>query len=593
MYWCHLLAIVTQCTFILAPPTPAKNPFDELMSPAPSFTPVKLWNNDDPVQIKEVVKENPKVEKTQTKKASNPFDFSKILNDDKYRRFLQGFGLDVAELKELSKLHDVDEIKEALDDDEFTWKISGNVLDFLHNYVDSVQKMEKMPKKFNDVMENTYYVEMLKEHGITEDILANMSKITKEKKFSDVLNDDQYADFLRKSGVNVEMLRNQFQVWGNIDLSSMKNKFSNIASNQKNEIFKNFGIDDPKDSNALKKAIYKYPTKYGLKLPADGCKNNDNEEGDCMTGSECQDIGGQVSGSCHKGYDYSPFPRICCLHKKSCGGITKKTVSYFTSDNLDKGSCSMEIWLAPNTCQVRLDFIQLRMGKMLNGQCPPTDSLQIRTNIKNSYIPVNSMCGNINSDRKIDDETPHLYLHVGVDNPNTPRIIALSSEITSARNMWKVKVSQIQCNGAQLQAPSGCAQYYTQEFGSIASLNYFDGSYPINADLTVCIKPKPACAIQYNLSPFMLDDERAATGRINYGLMCSDYIAFAGEKIGLCGYSGATQVTLPADGVQGFTFRSDGKSGRNEVGFVIQYRFRRSCNGLNFFNYPVPKENQK
>ena len=68
-----------------------------------------------------------------------------------------------------------------------------------------------------------------------------------------------------------------------------------------------------------------------------------------------------------------------------------------------------------------------------------------------------------------------MYLHVGVDNPNTPRIIALSSEITSARNMWKVKVSQIQCNGAQLQAPSGCAQvgfFFNYSFLKSISLKY-------------------------------------------------------------------------------------------------------------------------
>jgi len=632
----HLLTIIAQCAFILAPPAPSSPWNQQIVPPAyswnqqtvedlmssisnsmdtPSSGPintVKLSNNDEALQVEEVkipnkseddegVQESLKEENKDEKKPSNPFDFTDILNDDKNIRFLQGFGLDVEGLRELSKLHDVDDIQKALDDGDFIWKVNGFVYDFLRQYVDSYQKIKKAPKKFDDVQGNEDYVQMLQEHGITEDILANMSKITKEEKFSDVLNNDEYAAFLQSRGVNVEMLRNTFQVWGNFDLSTMKNKFSKVAQIQKYEVLKNLGFDDPDDfvkaddkSKAFEKVIYKYPTKFGIKLPEDQCKSDDNEEGDCMTGAECVQAGGQASGSCHKGYDYSPFPRVCCVHKQSCETKTKRSVSYFTSENLDKGSCSMEIYLAPTTCQVRLDFIQLMMGRMVGGQCPPTDSLQIRTNIKNSFIPVSSMCGNINSDKN-NLKPPHLYLHVGMDDPNTQRIIYLNTDITSARNMWNIKVSQIQCDGAQLQAPSGCAQYYNTEVGTIASLNYLDGTYSTNTDLTVCIKPQPACAIQYNMSPFMLDDKMAATGNINYGLMCSDYIAFAGEKIGLCGYSGGTQVTLPADGVQGFTFRSNEESGRNEVGFVIQYRFLRKCNypDFKFFTYPETKYKKK
>ena len=101
--------------------------------------------------------------------------------------------------------------------------------------------------------------------------------------------------------------------------------------------------------------------------------------------------------------DYSPYPRVCCVHKSSCVGQTSKDVSYFTSPPAGASSaqaqCNMEISLLPGVCQVRLDFIDFRMGRMMAGTCPQTDSLRISTNVKNSQIPFSTLCGTINTDK--------------------------------------------------------------------------------------------------------------------------------------------------------------------------------------------------
>ena len=56
--------------------------------------------------------------------------------------------------------------------------------------------------------------------------------------------------------------------------------------------------------------------------------------------------------------------------------------------------------------------------------------------------------------------------------------------------------------------------------------------------------------------------------------MCSDYLAFAGEKTSLCGASGGLKMTLPVTrgGGQGFTFRSDQRHQAGDAGFRVEYR---------------------
>ena len=55
-------------------------------------------------------------------------------------------------------------------------------------------------------------------------------------------------------------------------------------------------------------------------------------------------------------------------------------------------------------------------------------------------------------------EAPHLYLHLGEAASSLPRVVVLEARVAAAPSRWRVKVSQVRCDGAPLQAPDGCAQ---------------------------------------------------------------------------------------------------------------------------------------
>ena len=120
--------------------------------------------------------------------------------------------------------------------------------------------------------------------------------------------------------------------------------------------------------------MLKKPWMLGLGLPADDCITLTDEEGECLAREQCQHAGGQPAGACHQGdqqlsfyvafqciltaagMDYSPYPRVCCVHKTACSGATAKEVSYFTSVHhpapVTNTSCRMELTLLPGVCQV-------------------------------------------------------------------------------------------------------------------------------------------------------------------------------------------------------------------------------------------------
>ena len=45
------------------------------------------------------------------------------------------------------------------------------------------------------------------------------------------------------------------------------------------------------------------------------------------------------------------------------------------------------------------------------------------------------------------------------------------------------------------------------------------------------------------VKPFSVGGENAASGKLHYGLMCSDYLSFVGEKTALCGASKGVKVS--------------------------------------------------
>jgi len=397
-------------------------------------------------------------------------------------------------------------------------------------------------------------------------------------------------------------LKNILDEEGRIDdlkMESLKQTFETLTNNTKQQsinLSEVLGVEVDQESEEelrkgnLVKFMQNRPDIVGAAMPADECFTEDDEEGECLTVAECSAAGGTSVGQCHQGMDYAPYPRTCCVYSYECDASTNKDVFYYKSPNYpkppkSKAKCSLEVEVKPGVCQLRLDFIHFKMGKMSSsGQCPEGDSLKVETSVRNSQLPVKQLCGTLTSHQTSD---PHLYLHIGEDDSNKTRTVTLDSSITNFRNTWNIQVTQITCNGAPLQAPSGCAQYYMDRKGSISSLNFPDGQYLPNLDLTTCIRPdETACGIRFNLTTLYVGGNTASSGKLMYGLTCSDYLAFLGEITGICGYATNLDVTLPLFGYQGFTFRSDAETKKYEAGFMMNYKYIHSCSEEKFYKYP-------
>jgi len=347
-----------------------------------------------------------------------------------------------------------------------------------------------------------------------------------------------------------------------------------------------------------------------VRLPAEECFTKDDEIGECLSAYDCGITNGQIKGLCHQGLDQAAYTRVCCIYSSQCGYSTSKPVSYFQSPAwpalvTNHSACNLEVNLNPGVCQVRLDFLDFHLGSMEEGICSPYNSMTIKSTVRHAYIPVDSLCGNLSprNPEQVDHlqtDTPHLYIHVEelpVDRvvpklPNRPSpSISLNVRVNNFPSKWNIRVSQIQCDGAPLQAPAGCAQYYNSLSGTMSSLNINDKQYMTNMNMDACIKlDQQACAIKYHIDHMNVGSVRG--NKLGYGLTCDDFISFNGEKTSICGAVANKEMILPVTGSQGLTLHSDTKYSKNEVGFKIKYSYvrdLRKCKEVAFFRYPQLK----
>jgi len=345
-----------------------------------------------------------------------------------------------------------------------------------------------------------------------------------------------------------------------------------------------------------------------LPLPAEECLTKDGEVGECLSAHDCGQTNGMMSGLCHQGMDQSAYPRVCCTYQAHCGFSTSKMVSYFSSPAYPQvisnhSDCNLEVDLNPGVCQVRLDFLDFQLAGMTKGICSSSNQMKIKSTVKHAYIPTNTLCGklsNSNTDPldNLRTDHPHLYIHLEdlpvdrkvkkVPNSATPSI-SLGVKVTNHPSKWNIRVTQIQCDGAPLQAPGGCAQYYNAASGTMASLGYYDNQYMVDMDMAACIRhDQRACAIAYTIDSMNIGSTRGVN-KLGYGLTCDDYISFQGEKTGMCGSAVSREVVLPVRGAQGVFMHSDSTYSKLETGYKMQYRYIRDCEGLQYFRYPQPK----
>eukprot|EP00092_Neocalanus_flemingeri_P025565 GFUD01027716.1.p1 GENE.GFUD01027716.1~~GFUD01027716.1.p1 ORF type:complete len:809 (-),score=108.64 GFUD01027716.1:36-2462(-) len=343
-------------------------------------------------------------------------------------------------------------------------------------------------------------------------------------------------------------------------------------------------------------------------LPPEDCHSEAGLLGECLSASDCGSTSGQPSGLCHMGRDVSLHARVCCTYPGHCGFETNHRVTYLKSPNYPEqismlSHCPYTVNLLPGVCQVRLDFMDFHMKPLNHGICNPSNSMTIKSSHKSTTFPTTNLCGTIatGEDDPLRTDVPHLYAHFDMDPvllrddseiPNkkdTPPSLQLNFNVTSYPSKWNIRVSQIVCDGANLQAPNGCSQYYNSNSGNITSLNLPDRQYMTDASIDACIARDPtACAIKYRFKTMGVGPTKG--GGLGYGLVCTDYIKFRGEKTGLCGKGEGREMILPSKGPMGFSFRSDSSHiPEADVGYRVEYAYQHDCSDLQFFKYPVTK----
>jgi len=343
-----------------------------------------------------------------------------------------------------------------------------------------------------------------------------------------------------------------------------------------------------------------------IPLPAEECLTDNGEMGECLSPRDCGMTNGYISGLCHKGMDVSAYPRVCCTYKTECGFTTSKSVSYFSNPGYptpvtNYSDCEVDVMLNPGVCQVRLDFLDFDMTDMHDGECSSNNQLLVGSPNSNAYIPVTTFCGKMSQDTSnpvdyLRTDIPHIYIHFEnlrkdsrqVLKPNqSPNLVSLTVKVTNRPSKWNIKVTQIVCDGAPLEAPAGCAQYYNAPSGTMTSLNYFGHGYLRNLDVDACVRlDQRACAIAYSLEKMKI----GSGSKLSYGLSCDDYIVFRGEKTGICGSAESREIVLPIRGVQGIFMHTDNAHNSNDMGFKVNYRYIRDCSEHMFFRYPHLKK---
>jgi len=342
-------------------------------------------------------------------------------------------------------------------------------------------------------------------------------------------------------------------------------------------------------------------------LPPEDCHSESGMVGECLSAAECGATSGEPSGLCHMGRDVSLHARVCCSYPAHCGYETNHRVTYLRSPSYPEpvsavSDCPFTVNLLPGVCQVRLDFLDFQMKPIHHGSCDLKNSLLIKSAQKSTMIPMPRLCGNIASGQEdpLRTDVPHLYTYFDVDpapekgakkvpNKDTRPTLELHFNVENYPSVWNIRVSQIVCDGANLQAPTGCAQYYNSNSGNISSINLPDREYMADTTLDICLARDPtACAIKYKLKKMGVGPTKG--GALGYGLVCDDFLKFRGEKTGICGKGDGREMILPVRGPMGLTFQSDSSNIPGaDVGYDIEYRYLHDCEGLQYFKYPSTK----
>jgi len=297
-------------------------------------------------------------------------------------------------------------------------------------------------------------------------------------------------------------------------------------------------------------------------------------KGVCMTASECNDKG-YSDGNCAASFG------VCCIQRvSSCGGEVSSNCTYidnpsYPSTYTSTSSCSYTVKRCQDDiCQIRLDFfkailMQPQTAAPNVGIC--SDTILKITGGTSSDSIINKppdLCG-ILTDQ-------HVYIDSGRAATAATLAFTFGSAGTSSANVWRIKVSQIECWSAT-RAPPGCLQYFygktrhtVESFGWDGTKTYSTGGSLAKMWYTTCFRPEKGMCGQYfvqtpvssSLDSFELGSTEETTELSDYAAACENgYVQihsnFDDTNDKFCGgflgeASGATTNTL-AGAVQAMT----------------------------------------
>jgi len=335
-------------------------------------------------------------------------------------------------------------------------------------------------------------------------------------------------------------------------------------------------------------------------LPPEECITEDEEVGQCMSAYQCGIQNGQLNGLCHQGLDNSAHLRSCCVFPSFCGYESNKEVVYFKSPEYPETSavaaeCNFRVNLLPNVCQVRVDFIDFEtMDKNGDGMCDPKHQLYISSAFMRAFIPVNTFCGSIKKEEHpARTDLRHIYIHfddLPVDSTFSEPVhhkrpfVDFKMISLNHKARWNLRISQINCDGAPLQAPSGCAQYYNSHNATIKNLEI--GQLKGDGKLSACVRTDTtACAIKYKIKDMQIGDKT----KMGYGLTCQNYVAINGMKSGVCGHTQDKEIILPISGPQAVNYIYEDSESSEKDGYSIEYSYINNCKNTNYYKYPSAK----
>jgi len=282
-------------------------------------------------------------------------------------------------------------------------------------------------------------------------------------------------------------------------MGSSKDINASVTWSEKIENVK-VGIKNKIDETIDELTKHRNKTEIGLL-----CGSLNSDTGVCTNSQDCQERKGRNIGPCNRA-DVKTLSddQVCCLFEVPCSSHIKETVAYFRSPSYpskqtDKVVCTTSVSIIPGVTQLRLDLVEFSLpspgsdGRCHNGNHFKVVSSKSPNGVQSVGAP-QSLCG-LNSGQ-------HLYIPVS-KGEHIQLIFDLSSN--TAEYIWNVKVTQIESYSidvwmSQLEAPSGCLQYYTQPSGSIKSFNFDSVSvFGPNQDYSVCFTGSddsgPACKI--------------------------------------------------------------------------------------------------